>query len=166
MATNNDPSLDSGKPIAPLSPTVISTIQSYRNAIAAAAQATGLRSAEVAAPMAREMNKVASGDYDYPISFLGGFKVGAIVHAMAEDEALYGTPYSPDVAPISLANAQYVTNMNFVKQNNIVNNSNSPLQNALTRMNNPVLNDLGVAHIQLGAAMQAIEFYNENHTII
>ncbi|WJR76501.1 hypothetical protein [Bradyrhizobium sp. NP1] len=148
---------DGGKPITPLNKDVLSKIQAFGPLIAAAADAAGVSPLAIAGAIAREMNKDASGDYN----ILHSKVLADALHGVANVEALYGTLYAGiDGAPARpLTNQDYVDNLNDVQRKGLANTLGAGIGGLFNRFNNTTLNDLGVAHIQVGTAMQALAYY-------
>jgi hypothetical protein len=61
MATKNDPNEDGGRKIKPLDAKVVSALRAYADEFARAASTSGVTSEMIAAPIAREMNKLVVG---------------------------------------------------------------------------------------------------------
>jgi hypothetical protein len=64
MANTGNSTADGGKPIVPFSTSVLDQITSFAGLIDSAASAAGVSALTIAAPMAREINKVEAGDYN------------------------------------------------------------------------------------------------------
>src|SRR5262249_19651138 len=119
--------------------------------------------AAIAAPIACEINKGESGDYNF-----GG--LGTLFHSIANQVAVYGAPLgTPDAAappPPPLTESDYVANLNQVIANNIQNTQSVGFLSQLNaRLHNPVLNDVGVAKIQIKTAMEAVSYYASNPSL-
>jgi hypothetical protein len=148
---------DGGKNVTALSSTVLSTMQNYSSTISAAANAAGVSALEIAAPIAREMNKADSGDYNF-----GG--LGGLFHAMANVVAIYGPQglSSDGQLVLPLTNQNYVDSLNAVESSGSSNTQSAGGSGVLNRLTYPTLEDLGAGHMQLGTAMNAVSFYVNN----
>jgi hypothetical protein len=152
MPNTGNSSVDTGKTIKPLDQKVLTDLASFKGALDLASSAAGVSTLSVAAPMAREMNKVEVGDYDD----YGRYN---FLTAAKNSVALYG---SAVFTSTRLTEQDYATNLQYVRDNNISNKQSDGLAGDYARLQNPVLNDLGVAKIQLGTAMEAVSYYKNN----
>jgi hypothetical protein len=87
MANSDNSSVDTGKPISAFDQAVLTSLASFNGALALASSATGVSTLAIAAPIAREMNKVELGDYDD----YGRYN---FVTAVKNSVALYGSAIS------------------------------------------------------------------------
>ncbi|MBI3699143.1 MAG: hypothetical protein HY242_01680 [Afipia sp.] len=155
MPNSGNSNTDAQADIVALRPDTISLLATYRTSLENAASAAGVSIIDVAAPIAREANKTAAGDYDY-------YGLGNIFQALRNWTALYGPG---EAANTRLTEQEYVDNLQFVRENNVSNAQSAGVIVQLANRNaNPVLNDLGVARIQLGTAMEIVKFYEANQT--
>lgn len=152
MPNTGNSSVDAGKPIKPLDQKVLTDLASFKGALDLASSAAGVSALSVAGPMAREMNKVEVGDYD-------DYGRSNFVTAAKNSVALYG---SIVLTGTRLTEQDYTTNLQYVRDNNISNAQSAGWAGDYARLQNPVLNDLGVAKIQLGTAMEAVSYYKNN----
>jgi len=121
----------------------LGAIALLRNTIIADASAVGLSNpAFLAGPIARELNKA---QFDYPTGVAGALITDAKT-ALVE-------PYSND---------SLVQNHFYAVGNDISNTQSAGIAGIVARIENPTLNDLGPAKIQLGAAMDAVSSYLSN----
>jgi hypothetical protein len=154
--------IDSDKKIVALSDSTLNQIASLSTAINAAAAAANVSPDAIAAPIAREINKSEAGDYKP-----GGSSIlYGVWDATKNTVALYGSPNAVDasgeVLP-RLTEQDYQTNLQYVVANGITSTQSSGSTNQLiTRLENPVLNDLGVAKIRVETAMEAVAYYDQH----
>jgi 20S proteasome alpha/beta subunit len=152
MSNTGNSNTDVSKNIAILNSSTLSQITSFTGALDAAASASGVSALAIAAPIAREINKVEVGDYnDYGLSNL--------FTAAKNSVALYG---STILTGTRLTEQEYEANLQYVRDNNLSNAQSAGLDGYFNRLDNPVLNDLGIAKIQLGTAMEAVSYYQNN----
>ena len=158
--------IDSGKAVVQFTQSTLNQIASLKTTIDAAAAAANVSPDSIAAPMAREINKYEAGDYQPPGSSVVT-SLPAISDAVKNTIAVYGTLSIRDDATGSvippLTEQEYQANLQFVIANNISSTQSSgTVSQIVTRLDNPVLNDLGIAKIKLETAMEAVSYYNQN----
>lgn len=143
---------DAGKAIKALTESTLEQISSFKGALDLAASAAGVSRLSVASPIAREINKVEVGDYN-------DYGLADVLTAAKNSVALYG---STVITAARLTEQDYAANLQYVRDNNISNALSAGLNRYWARLDNPVLNDLGIAKIQLGTAMEAVSYYSGN----
>ncbi|MEW6438247.1 MAG: calcium-binding protein [Pseudomonadota bacterium] len=146
---------DAGKPVTSLTNAVQLQIANISALLSQYAAAANISSLAIAAPIAREMNKVASNDYNHGPLF------DAVGQEMMNAVALTGSIDGNHTA--LLTNQAYETDLSEVQVGGITNTQGlGYITQTLNRLENPVLNDVGVAKIQVGTAMEAVYYYASN----
>jgi hypothetical protein len=154
--TNIGPSsIDVDKPVQAFNGSTLAQIASFKGTLDLAANAAGVSSLSIAAPLTREINKFEVGDYE------GWLLSSNLFTAAKNSVALFGSTVATGTR---LTEQDYTANLQYVRDNGITNAQSLGLERYIVRADNPVLNDLGVARIQVGTAMDAVSYYNNNQS--
>ena len=156
MAGETTTSTDAGKLIVPFASNVLALIASNNVVINNAAAAAGVSALSIAGNIARELNKTEAGDYSY-------YYFGPIFHTFANLAAITGNATGASGMP--LTQEGYLSDLADVRQNEISNTQSAGISGWIARAGHAVLNDVGVAKIQIGTAMEAVQYYVNNQSL-
>jgi len=96
MPNTGNSNTDTGKLIAQFSSITLTTLASYRSTFEQAASAAGVSSLEIAAPIAREINKFEVGDYSH-------YGLGSVIQPVGWVEPLRNPSHARVPRWVSLA---------------------------------------------------------------